>query len=110
MADLKNPMRFSIKNRSIDIHERLHHPDFSEKEVVEIEFRDDQMYVYWEERDENSYTCPECGGGFSEPVESNSMTWSFTTGFVEYDVDACPWCGEELSQTKRNLSQKFNDE
>jgi hypothetical protein len=45
---LKNPMRFSIRNRTIDIGEKLRHPDFHEKEVTEIEIQDGQMYVHWQ--------------------------------------------------------------
>lgn len=55
MADLKNPMRFSMRNRTIDIEEKLRHPDADAKRVTKIEFRDGQLYVYWEEvpRDES---------------------------------------------------------
>jgi len=45
---LKNPMRFSIRNRRIDIEEKLRHPDFDEKRVTEIEIQDGQLYVHWE--------------------------------------------------------------
>ena len=45
---LKNPMRFSIKNREIDIENYLRHPDFDEKQVTEIEIQDGQLYVHWE--------------------------------------------------------------
>lgn len=45
---LKNPMRFSIRNRSINIEEKLRHPDFDEKHVTRIEIVDEQMYVHWE--------------------------------------------------------------
>ena len=45
---LKNPMRFSIRNRRIDIKEKLRHPDFDEKQVTQIEIQDGQMYVHWE--------------------------------------------------------------
>ena len=45
---LKNPMRFSIKNRRINIEKKLRHPDFDEKQVTEIEIQDGQMYVHWE--------------------------------------------------------------
>ena len=45
---LKNPMRFSIRNRRINIGEKLRHPDFDEKQVTEIEIQDGQMYVHWE--------------------------------------------------------------
>lgn len=45
---LKNPMRFTVRDRTIDLGEKLRHPDFEEKRVTEIEFRGDQMYVHWE--------------------------------------------------------------
>lgn len=45
---LKNPMRFTIKNRTIDIGEKLRHPDFDEKQVTEIEIQNGQLYVHWE--------------------------------------------------------------
>jgi len=45
---LKNPMRFSIKNRTIDVGLKLRHPDFGEKRVTEIEISDGQLYVHWE--------------------------------------------------------------
>ena len=45
---LKNPMRLSIRNRRIDIGEKLRHPDFDEKQVTKIEIQDGQLYVYWE--------------------------------------------------------------
>lgn len=45
---LKNPMRFSIRNRRMDIGEKLRHPDFDEKQVTEIEIQDGQLYVHWE--------------------------------------------------------------
>jgi len=57
---LKNPMRFGISNRTIDIGEKLRHPDFDEKQVTEIEIRYGSMYVHWQwsvdagkERDRN---------------------------------------------------------
>jgi hypothetical protein len=52
---LKNPMRFSIdKNRTIDLGEKLRHADFYEKQVTEVEIRENgsQMYVHWEWADE----------------------------------------------------------
>lgn len=45
---LKNPMRFSIRNRRINIEEKLRHPNFDEKQVSEIEIQDGQLYVHWE--------------------------------------------------------------
>lgn len=54
MSELKNPMRFSLKDRTIDIANYLRHPDFSEKQVTEIDIRPSEgnVYVHWEERDE----------------------------------------------------------
>jgi len=45
---LKNPMRYSIKNRRIDMGEMLRHPDFDNKEVTDLEIQDGQLYVHWE--------------------------------------------------------------
>jgi len=45
---LENPMRFSVRNRRINIQEKLRHPDFGEKQVTQIEIQDGQMYVHWE--------------------------------------------------------------
>jgi len=45
---LKNPMRFSIRNRRIDIENYLRHPDFDEKQVTEIVVQDGQIYVHWD--------------------------------------------------------------
>lgn len=45
---LKNPMRFSIRNRRIDIENYLRHADFDEKQVTELEIQDGQLYVHWE--------------------------------------------------------------
>jgi hypothetical protein len=45
---LKNPMRFSIRNRRIDMENFLRHPDFDDKQVTEIEIQDGQLYVHWE--------------------------------------------------------------
>jgi len=45
---LKNPMRFSIRNRRIDMEKWLRHPDFDEKRVTEIEIQDGQLYVHWQ--------------------------------------------------------------
>lgn len=50
---LKNPMRFSIQNRSIDIENYLRHPDFDKKQVTEIEIQNNQLYIHWEWVKEN---------------------------------------------------------
>jgi len=50
MSELKNPMRFSVTNRTIDIENLLRHKDFSQKQVTRIEIQNDQVYVHWEER------------------------------------------------------------
>lgn len=49
MANLKNPMRFTIKNRTIGVENYLRHEDFSEKQVTGLEIVGDQLYVHWEE-------------------------------------------------------------
>lgn len=45
---LRNPMRFSIRNRVIDLEEKLRHPDFDQKQATKIEVQDGQMYIHWE--------------------------------------------------------------
>lgn len=45
---LKNPMRFSIRNRTIDMQNYLRNPDFDEKQATEIEIQDGQLYIHWE--------------------------------------------------------------
>lgn len=50
MSDMKNPMRFSFRNREINIEDLLRNGELSDKQVTEIEFRDGQVYVHWEER------------------------------------------------------------
>lgn len=47
-SGLNNPMRFSVRNRRIDIQEKLRHPGFNDKRVTEIEIQDGQLYVHWE--------------------------------------------------------------
>jgi hypothetical protein len=42
-------MRFSIKDREIDINNWLHHPDFTDKQVDKIVIQDDQLYLHWSE-------------------------------------------------------------
>ena len=42
-------MRFTIKDRTIDMNNWLHHPDFCDKQVEELEIDGDQLYVHWEE-------------------------------------------------------------
>lgn len=46
--NLNNPMRFAIRNRTIDVGEKLRHPDFKEKQVTDLEIQDGQLYVHWE--------------------------------------------------------------
>lgn len=41
-------MRFSIKNRKIDIEHYLRHEDFDDKQVTQIEIAHGQLYVHWE--------------------------------------------------------------
>lgn len=47
MSDLKNPMRFSISHRTIDVGGYLG----DDKRVTEVEVRpsEGQVYVHWEE-------------------------------------------------------------
>jgi len=55
MSELKNPMRFSVTNRVIDIENLLRHEDFSEKQVTEIEVQNGQIYVHWEEKKDDYF-------------------------------------------------------
>jgi hypothetical protein len=48
MSDLKNPMRFAVRPREINIQKYLG----EDKRVVEIDLRPGNMYVHWEEVDE----------------------------------------------------------
>jgi len=50
----------------------------------------------------SNYTCPECGGGFAEPVEITDTEFNLVGGFMKYDADACPWCEEPINATRRN--------
>jgi len=51
MSGLKNPMRFSISHRSVDVADYLRHPDFSRKCVTKIDIRPSEgnVYVHWKE-------------------------------------------------------------
>lgn len=53
VSDLSNPLRFSIRNRSLDIEKHLRHPNFVNKHVTEIDVRPSEgnLYVHWEEDD-----------------------------------------------------------
>lgn len=50
MSDLKNPMRFSISNRTVDVANWLRHEGFDKKYVTDIDIRPDEgnIYVHWE--------------------------------------------------------------
>jgi len=48
------------------------------------------------------YKCPECEGGFQEPVDVTAKTLKIGVGFVKYDAKGCPWCGEAMSGTGEN--------
>lgn len=50
--NLKNPMRFSIRNRTIDLANYLRHPDFDDKQVTDLDVRPQEgnVYVNWEWR------------------------------------------------------------
>ena len=55
MSDLKNPMRFTARPRSIDITNWLDHDDEVDDvqwRVTEIEFKPGQIYVHWEVEDD----------------------------------------------------------
>lgn len=71
MSDLKNPMRFTIKNRDIDIENLLRHPDFEQKQVDKIEIQDGQLYVHWSE------------DPLSETVAEIIERWRDRAGMVE---------------------------
>jgi len=51
MSDLKNPMRFSMSHRTVDIANYLRHENFEKKHVTELEIRPSEgnVYVHWEE-------------------------------------------------------------
>lgn len=51
------------------------------------------------------FKCPECGGEFDKPAEVSGKSLSISVGFVSYDADGCPWCGEPMSATARNPEQ-----
>lgn len=44
MSDLKNPMRFTPRQRTIDVERWLG----DDKRVTEIEYEPAQIYVHWE--------------------------------------------------------------
>lgn len=76
MSDLKNPMRFTIKNREIDIENYLRHPDFDRKQVDKIEIQDGQLYIHWSEDE------------VSEAVREVIERWRHRAGVVgEYGGD-----------------------
>lgn len=54
MSDLKNPMKFSIRNRKIDIENYLRHDDFANKQVNEIEVKPSEgnLYIHWSNKNE----------------------------------------------------------
>ncbi len=54
MSDLKNPMRFSMKNRTIDIANWMDHDDevdYVQRYVTAIEVRPSEgnIYVHWDD-------------------------------------------------------------
>jgi len=54
MSELKNPMRFSIRNRNIDVSNFLDHADEVDdvqRRVTNIDVKPSQgnVYVHWEE-------------------------------------------------------------
>ena len=56
MSDLKNPMRFSMQNRMVDIQNWLQPTEDNprKKRVTDIDIRPSEgnLYVYWEATDE----------------------------------------------------------
>lgn len=68
---LKNPMRFSIRHRTIDLEKQLRHPDFDEKVVTDIDLRpsEGQVYVHWEWRDVTTDTDRTTSESLTDPDE-----------------------------------------
>ena len=77
---LNNPMRFNIRNRRINIEEKLRHPDFAEKQVTRIEIQNGQMYVHWESPDETGTKRP--------PLFDDQDRETFRAAVATWGVDA----------------------
>jgi len=48
LADLENPLIFSIKNRGFNLDELLRHESITNKHVTQCEIRGGRLYLYWE--------------------------------------------------------------
>jgi len=48
LADLENPLIFSIKNRVLNLDELLRHESITNKHVTQCEIRCGRLYLYWE--------------------------------------------------------------
>jgi len=48
LADLENPLIFSIKNRVFNLDELLRHESITNKHVTQCEIRGGRLYLYWE--------------------------------------------------------------
>lgn len=48
-GNLNNPMRFTIRPRTVDIEQYLRAEEFTDKRVTEIEIEPGQIYVHWAE-------------------------------------------------------------
>ena len=46
--ELNNPMRFTIRPRTLDVGQYLRAPEFDDKQVTEIEIEPGQLYIHWE--------------------------------------------------------------
>jgi hypothetical protein len=86
---LKNPMRFSIRNRRIDVDDYLRHDDFADKQVTEIEIQDGQLYVHWEQAPP---TDTDEEYSFYLVKASDSLKWHW----FEADSEEC-FCGNVKS-------------
>ena len=51
-GNLNNPMRFTIRPRTVNIEQYLRTEDFDDKHVTEIEIEPGQLYVHWDYDDE----------------------------------------------------------
>ena len=47
-GELNNPMRFTIRPRTIDVGQYLRSPEFDNKQVTDVEIEPGQLYIHWE--------------------------------------------------------------
>lgn len=54
-----------------------------------------------------NYICPECDGGFNTPVDVTETKSAANprNSTIAYEGKGCPWCGEMLSETRRQIPQ-----